>query len=62
MTDKPKRADFQHGRGYNKVDWDEVSDSSEATNEELAQAKPFPEAFPELAEVMRRSLHQPTRS
>lgn len=62
MTDKPKMANFQPGRGYSKADWDAVSDSPEATEEELAEAKPFVEAFPELAEAMRRSLHQPTRA
>ena len=60
MTDKPKMANFEPGRGYSKADWDEISDSPEATEEELAQAKPFAEAFPELAEAMRRSLHKPT--
>ncbi len=55
MTDKTKKADFQPGRGYSNADWDEVSDSPEATAEELAQAKPFVEAFPELAEKMRRA-------
>ncbi|MCM5553953.1 BrnA antitoxin family protein [Pleomorphomonas sp. NRK KF1] len=54
MTDKNKKAEFQPGRGYSKTDWDAVSDSPEATDEELAQAKPFAEVFPELAEKMRR--------
>lgn len=54
MTDKSKKAEFQPGRGYSKDDWDTVSDSPEATDEELAQAKPFAEVFPELAEKMRR--------
>ncbi len=55
MTDKTKKAAFQPGRGYSKADWDEVSDSPEATAEELAEAKPFAEVFPELAEKMRRA-------
>ena len=55
MTDKTKIAGYQPGRGYGKTDWDEVSDSSEATAEELAEAKPFAEVFPELAEKMRRT-------
>ena len=54
MTDKMKKADFQSGHGYSKADWDEVSDSPEATTEQLAEAKPFAEVFPELAEKMRR--------
>lgn len=52
---KTKEAGFQPGRGYSKADWDAVSDSPEATDEELAEAKPFSEVFPELAEKMRRS-------
>ena len=54
MTDTPKKAEFQPGRGYSKADWDAVSDSQEATDGELAQAKPFAEVFPELTEKMRR--------
>lgn len=52
---KSKIAGYQLGRGYSKADWDEVSDSPEATSEELTEAKPFAEVFPELAEKMRRT-------
>ncbi len=45
--------EFQPGRGYSREDWDAV-DSPELTDEELAQAKPFAEALPELAEAIRR--------
>jgi len=38
--------EFTPGLGYTKEDWDEVSDSPELTDEELAQGKPFAEAFP----------------
>ena len=31
-------------------------DAPEATDEQLAQTRPFAEAFPELAETLRRSL------
>lgn len=62
VSEKNKKAGFQPDRGYSKDDWDTVSDSPEATDEELAQAKPFAEVFPELAEAMRRNLRQPTRS
>lgn len=55
MQNKKKTPDFQPGRGYSKADWDEVSDSPEATAEQLAQAKPFAEVFPELAEKTRRT-------
>lgn len=46
---------FEAGHGYTKEDWDAV-DSPPATKEQLAQAKPFGEAFPELAETMRKNL------
>ncbi|WP_027230090.1 BrnA antitoxin family protein [Phyllobacterium sp. UNC302MFCol5.2] len=34
-------------------------DAPEATDEELAQAKPFAEAFPDLAESIKRSRGRP---
>ena len=34
-------------------------DAPEATDEELAQARPFAEAFPELAAAIRRSRGRP---
>jgi uncharacterized protein (DUF4415 family) len=34
-------------------------DSPEATDEELSQARPFAEVFPELAESIRRSRGRP---
>ena len=46
---------FVEGRGYSKAEWAEVSDSPEITAEEFAQAKPFSEVFPEMAEKMRRA-------
>jgi uncharacterized protein (DUF4415 family) len=53
MTGKEKK--FVPGRGYTKQDWDAV-DSPPATDEQLAQARPFREAFPELAAKMERKL------
>lgn len=50
---------FEPGRGYDKADWDEVSDHPEATDEGLAQAKPFAEVFPELMESIRRGRGRP---
>jgi uncharacterized protein (DUF4415 family) len=47
--------EFTPGRGYTKEDWDEVSDVPELTDEELAQAKPFAEMFPELAASIKRA-------
>lgn len=46
---------FEAGHGYTKEDWDAV-DSPPATKEQLAQARPFGEAFPELTETMRKNL------
>ena len=39
---------FQPGRGYSKADWDAVSDPHTSTADELAQARPFKEVFPDL--------------
>ena len=55
MTRKMAKAEFKAGQGYTEADWDAV-DSPPLTKAELAQARPFSEAFPELAEKMRRSL------
>lgn len=49
---------FVPGRGYTKEDWDEV-DSPELTDQQLAQARPFAEAFPELAASIKRSAGRP---
>ncbi len=39
---------------YRQADMDEVSDSPEITADEIANARPFSEAFPELAESAKR--------
>lgn len=44
---------FKPGRGYTRKDWDAV-ESPELTAEQMAEAKPFAEAFPELAASIRR--------
>lgn len=49
---------FVPGRGYTQEDWDAV-DSPELTDEQLAQARPFAEMFPELVANMRRSVGRP---
>lgn len=46
---------FVPNRGYEKSDWDVVSDTPEATPENLAQARPFADAFPDLAASARRT-------
>lgn len=55
MTKRTTLKQYQPGRGFTKEDWDAV-DSPEATDEQIAQARPFAEAFPELAESIRRNL------
>jgi uncharacterized protein (DUF4415 family) len=55
MTKKSGKPEFIAGQGFSKADWDAV-DSPHLTKAELAQVKPFAEAFPELAEKMRKSL------
>ena len=44
---------------YSQVDWDEVSDNPELTDEQFAKAKPFAQVFPELAK--RRPRKAPTK-
>ncbi len=41
-------------RGYTQADIDDVSDNPEITLEEMSRAKPFAEAFPDLAASIRR--------
>lgn len=59
MKKYPTRATFEPGQGYAKEDWDEVSDNPELTEEEIAQARPFAEAFPDLMESIRRARGRP---
>jgi uncharacterized protein (DUF4415 family) len=50
--DKQQKS-FKPGSGYNKKDWDDVR-SPELTDEQMAKAKPFAEALPDLAASIRR--------
>ncbi|GLQ09492.1 hypothetical protein GCM10007913_14240 [Devosia yakushimensis] len=50
--------EFKEGQGYTREDWDAV-DSPELTDEELAQARPFAEVYPDLAESIRRARGRP---
>ncbi len=59
MTEDRKLPEFQPGRGYSRKDWDEVSDNPEWTEEDIKNAKPFTEAFPALAEGIRRGRGRP---
>jgi uncharacterized protein (DUF4415 family) len=52
---------FRPGRGYTEEDWNEVSDNPPITDEELAQARPFAEVFPDLAESIRRTRGRPPK-
>jgi len=56
---KKLMANFEPGRGYSRADWDEVSDNPEWTAEEIAQARPFREVFPELAAAIDRARGRP---
>jgi len=40
--------------GYTQADLDEVSDNPELTAEDIANAVPFAQAFPELAKTIRK--------
>jgi uncharacterized protein (DUF4415 family) len=44
---------FKPGNGYTRKDWNAVQ-SPELTDEQMAEAKPFAEVFPELAASIRR--------
>jgi uncharacterized protein (DUF4415 family) len=55
MTKGKAAKEFTPGRGYTREDWDAVSDNPEWTAEELADARPFEEVFPELAASARRA-------
>jgi len=48
-----RQKSFKPGQGYTRQDWDDVQ-SSELTAEQIAKAKPFAEALPELAASIRR--------
>lgn len=45
--------------GYSKQDWDAVSDNPTISKEDMAKAKPFKEALPELYESIQRSRGRP---
>ena len=44
---------FKPGQGYTRKDWDDVQ-SPEMTDEQIAEAKPFAEVFPEFAASIRK--------
>lgn len=57
--DRKTLTEFQPGRGYSREDWDAVSDNPELTEEEMRQARPFAEVFPQLAENIKRGRGRP---
>ncbi len=42
------------GKSFTKEDWDAVSDNPEWTKKDIQEAKLFTQAFPEIAEKLRR--------
>lgn len=52
-------SDKEEARIQKQIDSD--PDAPEATDEELAQAKPFADAFPDLAESIKRSRGRPRK-
>ncbi|EJB05241.1 hypothetical protein Rleg9DRAFT_4110 [Rhizobium leguminosarum bv. trifolii WSM597] len=57
MTRKGRKmTEFQSGHGYSKEDWDAISDNPPLSMEEMAGAKPFREAFPDVAEKMEKAM------
>lgn len=46
---------LEQDRGYTQADLDDVSDTPEFTEAEMAKAKPFAEIFPELAASAKRT-------
>jgi uncharacterized protein (DUF4415 family) len=50
---RKQQKSFRPGHGYTKKDWDDVQ-SPELTAEQIAKAKPFAEALPDLAASIRK--------
>jgi uncharacterized protein (DUF4415 family) len=46
---------LERDRAYTQADIEDVSDTPEFTEEEIAKAKPFAEVFPELAASAKRT-------
>lgn len=54
---KPKG--FEEDHGCTQADWEAVSDNPEWTEKDFAEARPFAEIFPDLAESIRRARGRP---
>ncbi|MBY3524948.1 hypothetical protein HFN72_02975 [Rhizobium laguerreae] len=48
--------EYQPERGYSKDDWDAVFDNPPMSREEMEAARPFKEAFSDLAEKMQKAI------
>lgn len=59
MTRKKTMEAFEPGHGFTRQDWAEVSDNPELTDEQMAQARPFAEVFPDLTDSIRRARGRP---
>ena len=57
-----KRTESDEAHGFEKSDWEAVSDNPEWTEADFAQARPFAEMFPELADGLRKSRGRPKAS
>ena len=55
MTARKIRKEFTPGGGYTKQDWDEA-ESPPLTGEQIVHARPFAEAFPDLADQIRKNV------
>jgi uncharacterized protein (DUF4415 family) len=53
-----RQKSFKPGQGYTRKDWDDVQ-SPELTDEQMAKAKPFAEAFSDLAASIREVSDNP---
>jgi uncharacterized protein (DUF4415 family) len=56
---KAARKTFKPGSGYTKAAWDAVSENPEWTADRMAEARPFSDVFPELAEAVKRARGRP---
>ena len=54
-----KLKEFEEGHGFTREDWDIVSDNPEWTEKDFAEARPFAEVFPDLAESIRKARGRP---
>jgi len=61
MSPRKLMKTFEPGHGFTKKDWDEVSDNPAWTKADFAKAKPFAEAFPDLALSAKKEIAKRAR-